>query len=53
MGKIKLSTHVMEQMVLHHQHKMFIDVLERLNLVMELHKNGFGGHLPIHTKTLC
>ena len=46
MIKFELSHHICKKFVLYHQHKLLVNVLKSLNLVMHLNKNGFCVSVP-------
>lgn len=46
--QIELLGHICEEMILYHKNKMFVEMLEGFDLVMQLHKDRLCGHLPVH-----
>src|SRR4030042_860239 len=48
MCELELLTKIVEQEVLNHKNKVFVDGLEGLNLVVQLYQDGLCGHLPVH-----
>ena len=50
--KIELLGDVVEQMILNHQHQMLAEMFECFDLVVQLHQDRLGRHLPVHAERL-
>jgi len=50
--KPELTLHISQQVILHNQNEMLVDVFKRLNLMVQLDERCFGRHFPIYAEGL-